>query len=137
MYAFPLVSSPSRVLGGVLSAVDWTYSAGFIHRDIKPENILVSEEGEGILAGFGLILRRDSAHLPTNVGWGTLDYAALEVGSTGSTLVSDLFSVSVCFVELMLDVCPFDGEVSTGVVRYGKDASIHGARMSSHAVGGK
>lgn len=102
------------MLTGVLAAVDWLFSANYLHRDIKPENILVSENGEGILTDFGLVIRVEEASLRLNVGAGTADYSAEEVGITGSVLSSELFSVAVCFVEMMIGVCPFNGEVSAG-----------------------
>lgn len=94
---------------GVLAAVGWMFSVNYLHRDVKPENILVSEDGEGILADFGLVIRVEEAG--QNIGAGTVDYSAKEVSTTGSVLQSDLFSVAVCFVEAMIRRCPFDGEV--------------------------
>ncbi|CAM9835649.1 unnamed protein product, partial [Hapterophycus canaliculatus] len=101
-----------RVLGGILTAVDFIHSRGFLHRDIKPENILISTSGEGVLADFGLIVQTGQASLRSNIGAGTPEYSAMEVATTGSVLASDLFSVMVCFLELMLSAHPFDGKVS-------------------------
>lgn len=83
---------------------------------MKPENILVSDEGDGILTDFGLVVRKEDASLRYNIGAGTVDYSALEINTTGSVLASDLFSISVCFVELMVDMCPFNGEVRAVVL---------------------
>lgn len=88
------------------------FSANYLQRDIKPENILVSENGEGILTDFGLVVRVEEAGLPLNVGAGTADYSAKEVSTTGSGLTSELFSVAVCFVEMLIGRCPFNGQVS-------------------------
>lgn len=101
----------SRALGGILTAVEFIGSVGYLHRDITPENILVSEDGEGVLADFGLCITKESAFLPANIGVGNVDYSAMEVATTGSCLCSDLFSISVCFLESMLGRNPFDGKV--------------------------
>lgn len=107
------------MLTGVLAAVDWMFFTNYLHRDIKPENILVSESGEGILADFGLVVRVEEATQAVNIGAGTEDYSAKEVFTTGSVLPSDLFSVGVCFVEMMIGRCPFNGEVGGSVWRVG------------------
>ncbi|CAN0256601.1 unnamed protein product, partial [Ectocarpus fasciculatus] len=99
-----------KVLGGILTAVEFLNSVGFLHRDIKPENILVSKDGEGILTDFGLCVQNEKAVLPSYIGAGTANYSAKEVVTTGSCLCSELFSVSVCFLELMLSRNPFDGK---------------------------
>lgn len=101
----------SRVLGGILTAVEFIASVGYLHRDITPENILVSEDGEGVLADFGLCIKKESAILPANIGVGNVGYSAMEVATAGSGLCSDLFSISVCFLESMLGRNPFDGKV--------------------------
>eukprot|EP00752_Nemacystus_decipiens_P006418 g5781.t1 len=108
-----------KVLDGVLAAVGWMFSENYLHRDIKPENILVSEDGDGILADFGLVVRVDDAGLPKNIGAGTADYSAVEVFTTGSVLPSELFSVATCFTEMMIRRCPFNGEelVNAGTER--------------------
>ncbi|CAM9921503.1 unnamed protein product [Ectocarpus sp. 4 AP-2014] len=98
------------VLGGTLTAVEFLSSVGFLHRDIKPENILVSKDGKGILTDFGLCVQKEVAILPSHIGDGTVNYSAKEVATTGSCLCSELFLVSVCFLELMFSRNPFDGK---------------------------
>ncbi|CAM9478644.1 unnamed protein product [Ectocarpus sp. 6 AP-2014] len=97
-----------KVLGGILAAVEFLSTVGFLHRDIKPENILVSKDGEGIITDFGLCAQKEVAILPSHIGEGTANYSAKEVVTTGSRLCSELFSVSVCFLEQMLSRNPFD-----------------------------
>ncbi|CAN0487408.1 unnamed protein product, partial [Hapterophycus canaliculatus] len=57
-----------RVLGGILTAVDFIHSRGFLHRDIEPENILISTSGEGVLADFGLTSKRNKPPLRATSG---------------------------------------------------------------------
>ncbi|CAB1115087.1 unnamed protein product [Ectocarpus sp. CCAP 1310/34] len=99
-----------KVLDGVLTAIEFLSSEGFLHRDIRPENIHVSGDGEGLLADFGLCTHKEVAVLPWQIGAGTVEYQATEVATTGSSLCSELFAVSVCFLEMMLSHNPFDGK---------------------------
>ncbi|CAM9293251.1 unnamed protein product [Ectocarpus sp. 8 AP-2014] len=109
----PIATNPGdtvKVLDGVLTAIEFLSSEGFLHRDIRPENIQVSAGGEGLLADFGLCTHKDIAVLPWQIGAGTAEYQATEVATTGSSLCSELFAVSICFLEMMLSRNPFDGK---------------------------
>ncbi|CAM9748726.1 unnamed protein product, partial [Ectocarpus sp. 12 AP-2014] len=109
----PSATSPGeivKVLDGVLTAIEFLRSEGFLHRDIRPENIHVSGDGEGLLADFGLCTHKEIAVLPWQIGAGTVEYQATEVATAGSSLCSELFAVSVCFLEMMLSCNPFDGK---------------------------
>ncbi|CAM9126162.1 unnamed protein product, partial [Ectocarpus sp. 13 AM-2016] len=109
----PSATSPVetvKVLDGVLTAIEFLSSEGFLHRDIRPESIHVSGDGEGLLADFGLCTHKEIAVLPWQIGAGTVEYQATEVATAGSSLCSELFAVSVCFLEMMLSCNPFDGK---------------------------
>ncbi|CAM9988081.1 unnamed protein product [Ectocarpus fasciculatus] len=109
----PSAANPAetvKVLEGVLAAIEFLSSEGFLHRDIRPENIHVSGDGTGLLADFGNCAHKEIAVLPWQIGAGTPQYQAKEVATMGSSLCSELFAVSVCFLEMMLSRNPFDGK---------------------------
>lgn len=83
--------------------------AGVIHRDLKPANVLVSEEGEVILADFGAAAI-ESSEPPTSVR-GTAAYMSPEQ-SRGRPVDAgtDLFSLGVMLYELVAGRRPFDGD---------------------------
>lgn len=122
-----------RVLEGVLAAIEFLSSEGFLHRDIRPENIHVSEDGEGLLSNFGLCAHKEIAILPWQIGTGTAEYQANEVATTGSSLCSELFAVSVCFMEMMLSCNTFDGKVCTAGREGCGIVGVHSARLEELA----
>ena len=43
-----------RIAHEVARALDYAHRHGVIHRDIKPENILLTEDGDTLVADFGI-----------------------------------------------------------------------------------
>lgn len=82
-----------------------------VHRDISPQNILVSYEGAVKLVDFGIV-KGSSISGETQAGMlkGKVAYMSPEQAS-GEPLDarSDLFSVGICFYELISSHRPFQG----------------------------
>lgn len=100
----------------IASALEYAHSrtrddmpAGVIHRDLKPANVLISEEGQVVLADFGAAAV-ESSELPTSVR-GTAAYMSPEQ-SRGRPVDAgtDLFSLGVMLYELVAGRRPFDGD---------------------------
>ncbi|PWN46166.1 kinase-like protein [Ceraceosorus guamensis] len=51
-----------KVTKGVLSGLNFLHSIGVAHRDIKPSNVLLSYDGEAILADLGVATRVPASH---------------------------------------------------------------------------
>lgn len=83
-----------------------------VHRDISPQNILVSYEGAVKLVDFGIV-KGSSISSETQAGMlkGKVAYMSPEQAS-GEPLDgrSDLFSLGVCFYELIAGQRPFQGQ---------------------------
>lgn len=104
----------ARIIAEVLDGLKAAHDAGVIHRDLKPENIvLVGDPTEtaaplkildfGIARAAGMAL--DSG---TGTGLGTPRYMAPEqiTNPDAAGPQADLYSVSVMFYELLVDVLP-------------------------------
>ena len=95
------------VAGGLAQA----HAFGVVHRDVKPANVfLESANGRALLLDFGLAKVPSSAEQITNKGaiLGTPAYMSPEQ-CTGEPVLdrSDVYSLGVCLVEMLLGVNPF------------------------------
>lgn len=120
--------SPSRriqppealaILKQIARALAYAHDEGFIHRDIKPDNILFRKDGTPVLVDFGIARAMDSeAHLTTEgMIIGTPHYMSPEQ-CRGEKIdgQSDLYSLGVCFYEMMTGNIPFKADSAAGIL---------------------
>jgi hypothetical protein len=80
-----------------------------IHRDIKPENIIRRDDGVLFLVDFGAVkLATNSAMFKTGTFIGTAEYASPEQMRGHSRPASDLYSLGVTCLTLLVDMPPLD-----------------------------
>ncbi len=91
------------ILRQVSSALDYAHKNGMIHRDIKPDNILMSREGDALLADFGITKLSD-------------DFEAVLPQATTSTELS-AFLVEGVDLNGNRQVEPFEGECSLSQIQ--------------------
>ncbi|MBI3547668.1 MAG: protein kinase [Elusimicrobia bacterium] len=97
---------------GVCGALDFAHKHGIIHRDLKPSNIMVNSEGVVKVMDFGVARQAKDAITKmalTNTICGTPSYMAPEAEQGIVRRESDVFSLAVCFYELLTGVLPFPG----------------------------
>ena len=64
------VEDALRLAAQVARGLAYAHGRGIVHRDVKPENILIGEDGQPILADFGIAraLSADQEHRLTQTG---------------------------------------------------------------------
>ena len=108
----------ARVLDQVAGALDYAHRRGVVHRDLKPSNILINEQGDSLLADFGLARIHDtSLSLTGSAIIGTPAYISPEQ-ARGEKVDhrSDQYSLGVILYQLSTGQLPFDDETPMAVL---------------------
>ncbi|MAN45957.1 MAG: protein kinase [Alphaproteobacteria bacterium] len=104
----------ARIVAEILDGLSAAHAAGVIHRDLKPENIILMDEPTDTSAplkilDFGIAqATTGTLDSGTGTGIGTPRYMAPEQITHASSVgpEADLYSLSVLFYELLVDVLP-------------------------------
>ncbi len=92
-------------------ALAYAHRSGIVHRDVKPGNVLLRDDGEPLLADFGLAARTDGGDKLTQAGavLGTPEYIAPEQWLGNAGPASDQYSLGCLLFELLTRHLPFGG----------------------------
>ncbi|MFZ1401267.1 MAG: protein kinase [Candidatus Promineifilaceae bacterium] len=107
-----------RILLDVLDGLSYAHQEGMIHRDIKPANILLTRQGQAVLADFGIAqIVGGTRHTVSGALLGTLNYMAPEQGLHGvSDVRSDLYSLGVVLYEMLTRRPPFNADTPLAIL---------------------
>jgi serine/threonine-protein kinase len=102
------------LLRPVAEVLDYIHRRGLVHLDIKPENILISEDGQAVLADFGSARR-----IGATTHEGTPKYFSPEqaAGDRPVSPKTDIYSLAVVAYEMLAGRPPFVGERDIILVR--------------------
>ncbi len=107
--ALPLEQA-AGIVRKLAEALAYAHRHEVIHRDVKPANVLIDEQGEPLLADFGLAARADEEHRETRGGaLGTPAFTAPEQWQGKAGPGSDQYSLGCLLFELLTGQTPFAG----------------------------
>jgi len=115
----PFIESKARqVIADVLSALTHIHRHGVVHRDVKGPNILLADDGQAVLADFGIAaFVDDKASMSKRCG--TPGYTAPEVLPSEPLygIKVDSFSAGVVLYSMICGRIPFEGNDAAAVLR--------------------
>jgi serine/threonine-protein kinase len=117
------VDDAVRIAHEAARALDHAHRHGVIHRDIKPENILLTADGDTLVADFGVgraLSGTDAAERLTETGVvvGTPAYMSPEqvAGERNLDGRTDVYSLGTVLYEMLAGEPPFTGATAQAIV---------------------
>ncbi|MFJ7249612.1 protein kinase [Kitasatospora sp. NPDC098652] len=109
------VERAAAVARALLTALGAAHAAGVVHRDVKPANVMLADDGEVLLADFGIAVHQaDTTLTATGAFIGSIEYIAPErARGVDGQAASDLFSLGVTLYQAVEGVSPFRRDSAT------------------------
>jgi serine/threonine-protein kinase len=113
------VAEAVRIAREVAQALDHAHRHGVVHRDIKPENILLTPEGDVLVADFGIARAAGDTEALTGTGLavGTPAYMSPEqaAGSREVDARTDVYALGCVLYEMLAGEPPFTGPTAQAI----------------------
>jgi eukaryotic-like serine/threonine-protein kinase len=109
------VEDALRVAHEAAQALQYAHEHGVVHRDIKPENLLLTRDGNTLVADFGIARalsgERDERLTETGLAVGTPAYMSPEqaAGDRGVDARTDVYSLAAVLYEMLAGEPPYTG----------------------------
>jgi serine/threonine protein kinase/Flp pilus assembly protein TadD len=133
------VADAVRIATQAAQALRYAHQHGVIHRDIKPENLLLTEDGNTLVADFGIarsLSLGGSKLTETGVTLGTPAYMSPEQASGESDVsaLSDIYSLGTVLYEMLAGEPPFTGPTAQAVIAKRFTSTAPDVRLTRPAV---
>ncbi|HLB10456.1 MAG TPA: protein kinase [Gemmatimonadaceae bacterium] len=133
------VADAVRIATQAAQALRYAHQHGVIHRDIKPENLLLTEDGNTLVADFGIarsLSLGGSKLTETGVTLGTPAYMSPEQASGESDVsaLSDIYSLGTVLYEMLAGEPPFTGPTAQAVIAKRFTSTAPDVRLARPAV---
>src|SRR5690348_9760261 len=132
------VEDALRITREAASALDYAHRHGVIHRDIKPENILLTVEGDTLVADFGIAraLGGDEHLTQTGMSVGTPAYMSPEQASGEKAIDArtDIYSLGAVLYELLAGEPPYTGPTAQAIILKRFTEPVPSARKARPSV---
>lgn len=125
-----------RLLAPIARALEYAQEQGIVHRDLQPSSILVTDNGQPMLADFGVVRLFESigaGHL-IGIGRGTLDYMAPEQWHGRITVQTNIYSLGVILFETLTGRTPHGAHTPGGLLPSQTDGPLPRAKSLVHSV---
>lgn len=102
-----------EVILQIAEGLSVVHKQGIVHRDIKPANILFRPDGDAVLTDFGIakLTEQDADLTQDGVSIGSPAYSSPEQAQSDVLdSRSDIYSLGVVFLDLLLGYNPFKGK---------------------------
>ncbi len=115
------VADAVRIAREAAQGLEYAHRHGIVHRDIKPENLLLTEDGNTLVADFGIArsLGGEGDRLTqTGLSIGTAAYMSPEqaAGEREIDGRSDIYSLGVVLYEMLAGEPPFSGPTAQAII---------------------
>jgi serine/threonine-protein kinase len=116
------ISDAVRIAREAASALDYAHRHDIIHRDVKPENLLLTADGQVLVADFGIARALGAASeaglTETGTSIGTPAYMSPEQASGERALDgrTDIYSLGAVLYEMLAGEPPFTGPTAQAVI---------------------
>src|SRR6058998_2910352 len=114
------VEDAVRITREAAQALQYAHEHGVVHRDIKPENLLLTQDGNTLVADFGIAraLGGDDGLTQTGFAIGTPASMSPEQAAGDKTLDArtDVYSLASVLYEMLAGEPPFTGPTAQSIV---------------------
>ncbi|HTB45824.1 MAG TPA: protein kinase [Acetobacteraceae bacterium] len=107
------IADTMRIMTDLLNGLQFSHARGVVHRDIKPANIMLTSDGQGKIADFGIARIESSSMTQAGTVLGTPAYMSPEqfMGQVVDAR-TDIYSSGVLLYQLLTGERPFEGGMS-------------------------